>query len=53
MKKIFLRNVQRTHPNSIHANIPKQVSKFLDLQPGSTLVYSIHDGIVEIKKATI
>ena len=53
MKNMFFRKVQRSYPKSKCVNVPKEISSLLDIDIGDVVIYAVHDGIIEIKKAKI
>lgn len=53
MKSHYSRTVQKSNENSQTINIPKDISKELDLHVGDTVLYVVKDSGIEIRKASI
>ncbi len=53
MKNNYFRTIQKSNGNGQTINIPRDISKILDLQVGDILIYIVSDSKVEIKKAKI
>ena len=53
MKSQYFRTIQKSNENSQTINIPKDISKKLDLHVGDIVLYVVKDSGIEIRKATI